>query len=138
MNKINLIQHIISENIILPTVKFLYFTPQEIERYKNENEIFVIRPISKGNNLSLNEYIKTEWGKIYKIEDVQYYNELEDYPYLNSLTIQEINDLSKVSESFIMFKLIRVLKRNVTRFFYDCEFDESPEYGIRLISIRYS
>lgn len=137
MNKINLIQHIISENIILPTVKFLYFTPQEIERYKDENEIFVIRPISKSNNLSLNEYIKAEWGKIYKIEDVQYYNELEDYPYLNSLTIQEINDLSKVSESFIMFKLIRVLKRNVTRFFYDCEFDESPEYGIRLISIRY-
>ena len=28
-----------------------------------------------------------------------------------------------------------VYKKNLKRFFYDCEFDESPIYGIRLISV---
>jgi hypothetical protein len=137
-HNINLIQHIISENIIIPQIKFLAFTPKEIERYKNENEIFIIRPVSKNNNLSLNEYIKTEWGKIYKIEDLQYFNELEDYPYLNTLELSEITELSTCSESFIMFKLVRVFKKNVQRFFYDCEFDETVESGLELISIRNS
>lgn len=137
-HNINLIQHIISENIIIPQIKFLAFTPKEIERYKNENEIFIIRPVSKNNNLSLNEYIKTEWGKIYKIEDLQYFNELEDYPYLNTLELSEITELSTCSESFIMFKLVRVFKKNVQRFFYDCEFDETAESGLELISIRNS
>jgi hypothetical protein len=36
---------------------------------------------------------------------------------------------------FIALKLIRVYKKNLKRFFYDCEFDESPIYGIRLISV---
>jgi len=137
-HNINLIQHIISENIIIPQIKFLAFTPKEIERYKNENEIFIIRPVSKNNNLSLNEYIKTEWGKIYKIEDLQYFNELEDYPYLNTLELSEITELSTCSESFIMFKLVRVFKKNIQRFFYDCEFDETSESGLELISIRNS
>ena len=137
-HNLNLIQHIISENIIIPQIKFLAFTPKEIERYKNENEIFIIRPVSKNNNLSLNEYIKTEWGKIYKIEDLQYFNELEDYPYLNTLELSEITELSTCSESFIMFKLVRVFKKNVQRFFYDCEFDETSESGLELISIRNS
>lgn len=34
-----------------------------------------------------------------------------------------------------MIKLVRVIKKDIKRFFYDCEFDESPIYGIRLISI---
>lgn len=137
MNKkeINLIQNTISESIIIPQIKYLYFSPEEIEKYKDENEIFILRPISKNNGLALNDYLKPDWGKIYKIEDVQYFNELEDYPYLNLLNKTEILELGKLTESFIMFKLVRVVKRNVQRFFYDCEFDESPEYGIKLISI---
>jgi hypothetical protein len=34
-----------------------------------------------------------------------------------------------------MIKLVRVIKKETKRFFYDCEFDENPIFGINLISI---
>jgi hypothetical protein len=129
------IKQLLNEEIIIPTIKFLSFSPAEIERWKDADCINIIRKKSDINNLMLEDLIKTEWNKIYKIVDIQLYNDLEDFPYLNTLESDEIQNLCEINETFVGIKLIRYVKSEVKRFFYDCEFDESPIYGIRLISL---
>lgn len=132
---LSLLKEIINEEIIMPEIKFIPFSSKELERWNNSELINIIRKRSDISNLQLGDYIKLENGKIYKIEEIQLINELEEYPYLNTLDSEEIHQLSDITETFIAIKLIRVLRKNIKRFFYDCEFDESPIYGIRLISI---
>ena len=76
------IKQLLNEEIIIPTIKFLSFSPVEIERWKDADCINIIRKKSDINNLMLEDLIKTEWNKIYKIVDIQLYNDLEDFPYL--------------------------------------------------------
>lgn len=130
----NIFNDLLNEAVIIPNIKFLYFTSNEILKYKDLNEFYIIKPISELLAYNISDLIKTEWGKTYKIEETQLFKELEDYPYLNTLSKDEIINLSNITETFKMLKLVKVIKKNVKRFFYDCEFDES-QYGIKLISI---
>ena len=130
----NIFNDLLNEAVIIPNIKFLYFTSNEILKYKDLNEFYIIKPISELLAYNISDLIKTEWGKTYKIEDTQLFKELEDYPYLNTLSKDEIINLSNITETFKMLKLVKVIKKDVKRFFYDCEFDES-QYGIKLISI---
>lgn len=134
-NNLSLLHSLISEAIIMPEVKFIAFSPKELERWKDADLINIVRKKSDINNIQLGDYIKTELGKVYKIEEIQLINELEDFQYLNTLDAEEIHELSNITEMFIAIKLVRVYRKNLKRFFYDCEFDESPIYGIRLISV---
>lgn len=136
MHNFNVLKNsLISEAIIVPTIKYLNFTSEEIQEYKDLDEINTIKLLSESEQINLNDIIKTEWNKIYKVTDIQLLNELEDYQYLNLLSTKRIQELSKVSGGFKAITLERIIKQNDKRYFYDCEFDESPEYGINLISI---
>lgn len=134
INYNKIVKELLNESIIIPNIKFLSFSPDEILKYKDAKEFYIIRPNSYLTDYNLMDFIKTEWGKIYKIEDIQFFQNLEDYPFLNLLSKNEIMNLSNFTETFKMLKLVKVVKKEVHRFFYDCEFDES-RYGIKLISI---
>jgi hypothetical protein len=51
------------------------------------------------------------------------------------LDYSELQPLSESGELFICLKLIKYIKKDVARFFYDCEFEETLTEGIKLISI---
>lgn len=55
--------NLLNEQIIVPEIKFLSFTPTEIERFKDTDEFYIIKKRSDVEHLSLNDFIKTEWRK---------------------------------------------------------------------------
>ena len=57
----DLINSLISESIIIPEIKFISFTPAEIERYNELDEFYVIRKAEDLRKFSLSDMIKTEW-----------------------------------------------------------------------------
>ena len=55
---LNLLKSLVSEEIIIPTIKFLSFSPVEIERWKDADCINIIRKKSDINNLMLEDLRK--------------------------------------------------------------------------------
>ena len=120
INYNKIVKELLNESIIIPNIKFLSFSPDEILKYKDAKEFYIIRPNSYLTDYNLMDFIKTEWGKIYKIEDIQFFQNLEDYPFLNLLSKNEIMNLSNFTETFKMLKLVKVIKKEVHRFFFFC------------------
>lgn len=134
----SLYKDLISESTVTSqntNIKFLSFQPQEISKYKKEDKFYIIRPISELTNYNIGDYIKTQWGRVYKVEDSQIYANIEDCPQLSLLSYQEIEEISDSGTTVKTLKLVRVVKKNTKRFFYDLEFDETKDSRIELISI---
>ena len=132
----SLYKDLITEDTNLNGMKYISFTPEEIVKFKKEDTINFIKPIDELSNYNVGDYIKTEWGRVYKVEDTQIYANLEDWPYLNTLSLTEIEELSSRECSYKAIILKRVLKKETKRYFYDCEFDETKD-SIELISIAF-
>ena len=47
----------------------------------------------------------------------------------------EILELNNQNTLFTVLKFVRLIKKERRNIFYDCQFEESPEFGIKLISI---
>lgn len=125
-----------SSRLVTPYIEFIKFDPEEISKLKDKDIIEIIKPIKNFDKFNIGTYVKPEWGKVYKVEDKQYFQNFEDWPLLNTLTDEQIKDLAHSKDTmFISLKLVRVRKKDVVRYFYDFEFDESPEYGIKPISV---
>jgi len=124
------------EFLVKPYIEFMKFDPEEILQYKDQDEIHIIRPINELNKFNIGIYVKPEWGKVYKIEDKQLLNDITDWKYFNTLNKNQIEYLSKANtEMYVALTLVRVVKKDTRRIFYDFEFDESPDFGIIPISI---
>jgi Tfp pilus assembly protein PilP len=57
-------------------------------KYKNKDIFYVIRSLTDLNQYNVGDYIKTEWGRVYKIEDSQIYANIEDCPQLSLLSYE--------------------------------------------------
>lgn len=130
----NQLNELIIESSVNSNIKFLQLTPTELCRWKDCDVINIIRPYKNGINFALNDLIKTEFHHIYKITDIQLINDLHNYKHINILEQSEINELNTNAGTYVYMELTQYKKQKVKRFFYDCEFDETP-YGIKLISI---
>lgn len=131
----SLYKDLISEDTSNSSIKFLPFEPEEIVKYKKLDEINIIRPIDQLSKYNVGDYVKTEWGRVFKIQDSQLYSDISDWEYLSTLSLEKVEDLAKRQCSFKSLKLIRVVKKDTKRFFYDMEFDETHENSIYPISI---
>lgn len=131
----SLYKDLITENTATSSIKYMSFDPEQIIEYKNKNEFYVINYDENLRQYNIGNYIKTEWGRIYKVEDVKIYAEIEDCPRLNTLTHQKIDYLMSKSGMIKELKLVRVVKKETKRFFYDMEFDETQQTKIIPISI---
>ena len=59
----DLINSLISEQIIIPNIKFISFSPKEIERFHDLDEFYLIRKAEDLRKFALSDIIKTEWRK---------------------------------------------------------------------------
>lgn len=116
-------------------IKFIYFEPEEIAKYKKAENIYVIRHNDDVKQYNIGDYVKTEWGRIFKIEDIKIYSNIEDCPRLSLLSLDEIDNLTSKSGIIKELKLVKVVKKEIKRFFYDMEFDETQQTKIIPISI---
>lgn len=131
----NIRKELISESVLIPEIKFLSFSAKQIYRYKNVKEFVILRDQIQSADINLGDYIKPEWGVIYQVTDIQIINDItqyKEYGYLDPELLAEY--LGDTSHIFKIIKLNKLIKKNIRRFFYDCEFDETP-FGIKFISI---
>ena len=132
----SLYKDLISESVTTENsnIKFLSFSPEEIVKYKNKDIFYVIKSLTDLNQYNIGDYIKTQWGRVYKIEDSQIYANIEDCPQLSLLSYEQIEQITENDITAKALKLVRVVKKDTKRFFYDLEFDETG-LNIELISI---
>jgi hypothetical protein len=57
----NKLKNLISEQIVVPSIKFIPFTAKEMEKWKDCDEINLIRPASQIKNIMVNDLIKADW-----------------------------------------------------------------------------
>lgn len=137
-NLIPLINDILSESVLTPEVKFLNFSPKEIAKFNNSDSITIIRKKEAVSDLYFGDYVKPEWNKIYLVTAMNQYADITECPSFSMLTENEIGEfLDQNGEDVPVYeiKLEHLIKKEIQRFFYDCEFDESNEKEIKLISI---
>ena len=59
----SLCKELISEQIIIPNIKFINFSPKEIQKFNSLDEFYLIRKAEDLRDFALTDLIKTEWRK---------------------------------------------------------------------------
>jgi len=131
----SLYKELITESSISSNIKYINFDPEEIIKYKKLSEFYVIRTQDELNQFNVGDYVKTEWGRVFKIEDIKLYANIEDCPRIALLTYDEIEKLTATNNAIKELKLVKVIKKETKRFFYDFEFDETKNTRIIPISV---
>lgn len=116
-------------------IKFLSFQPQQIVKYKSKDIFYVIKSLEELNQFNVGDYIKTEWGRVYKIQDTQIYADIQDCPQLSLLSYDQIQKITDNNITVKTLKLVRVIKKDIKKYFYDIQFDQTKSDKIELISI---
>lgn len=136
-NLIPLINDILSESVLVPDLKYLHFSPKEIAKFNNKDRINVIRRKSEISDIFVGDYVKPEWNKVYVVVSINQFSDVSDCPSFQSLSETEMMEFINQSGDdipVVEIQLERLIKKEIQRFFYDCEFDETST-DIKLISI---
>lgn len=136
-NLMPLLEDILTESVLIPSHKFLYFSPIEIARFHNKDTFKVIRKAADVSDIFLGDYIKPEWNKVYIVSKLNKYADVSDCESCCALSESELQQFcTEFGDDIpvIEITLSAVVAKQVKRFFYDCEFEESQN-GIKLISI---
>lgn len=136
-NLISLINDIISESVLPPSLKYLNFSSKEIAKFNNKDKINIIRRKSDVSDIFVGDYIKPEWNKIYVVVSINQFSDVSDCPSFQFLSESEMMEFINQSGDdipVVEIQLERFIKKETQRFFYDCEFDETSN-DIKLISI---
>ena len=66
INYNKIVKELLNESIIIPNIKFLSFSPDEILKYKDAKEFYIIRPNSYLTDYNLMDFINAE-NQIFKV-----------------------------------------------------------------------
>ena len=94
-NLISLINDIISESVLPPSLKYLNFSSKEIAKFNNKDKINIIRRKSDVSDIFVGDYIKPEWNKIYVVVSINQFSDVSDCPSFQFLSESEMMEFIK-------------------------------------------
>ena len=126
---------LITQDTDSSTIKYLAFQPSLIPKLKSLDKIHLLRYSDQLSKFNLNDYVKTQWGRTFKVTDSKVYPSIFDYPRAKSLSQDRIQHFSQRQCPLKQITLQRVIKKQMKRIFYDLQFDQATTSGIIPISI---
>lgn len=87
---------------IVPQKKDISFPDEEIAQLSNQNHIITHRVSNDANRFNVGDVVMTSWGIPYKVSSKLIVNKVEDSPYANDLTPQQLTFLDDFDEIAIL------------------------------------
>ena len=109
------------------------FPEEEINILKKQNKIITTRVSAEYNKYNVGDLVRTPWGDIFKVLNIKKFRDIENHPYLDELTEDQINLLSKYKKMDLvtMYKQKDVKEFNVSEAKY-YTWILNPEFNITI------